>query len=103
LTGSSLRSAAAFTPGSSRRKANLYIVMWRAWGINSFAASNMFARGQVKIDGFVVPAPWARGHWTEEQLRGRMLECMRGQVRLYGSMPADRACVVVNEQLELGR
>ena len=84
MTRSSRRSAGSYTPVGSRR-ANLYRVMWDAWGINSFAASNMFARGQVKIDGYTVPAPWARGHWTEEQLTGRMLTCMRGQVRLYGA------------------
>jgi len=79
---------------------DLYRVLRDAWGIESFAAENLFAHGNVKIDGYVVPAPWARYHWTEKQLQGRMLTCVRGQVRLFGSMPASRAHVVVNEQLE---
>lgn len=64
--------------------ADLYRVLREAWGIDSFAAGNMFARGQVSIDGHTIPAPWARGHWKQRQLVGRMLKTMRGEVRLYG-------------------
>lgn len=70
---------------SDARKVDLYRVLKTTWGIDSFAAANLFARGQVSIDGYTVPAPWARGHWTERQLRGRVLKCVRGEVRLYGS------------------
>lgn len=62
-----------------------------------YAAENMIGRGQVTIDGFVVPVPWARGHWTEKQLWGRMLRCQKGEVRLFGSR-----IVRDNEQLQLG-
>jgi hypothetical protein len=66
------------------RAANLYTVLWEAWGIHGDAATMMFAHGQVYIDGFCVPAPWASGHWTQGQLAGRMLKCVRGETRLYG-------------------
>ena len=64
--------------------ANLYTVLWEAWGIHGDAATMMFAHGQVFIDGFCVPSPWANGHWTQRQLSGRMLKCVRGETRLYG-------------------
>lgn len=64
--------------------ADLYRVLWETWGIDSFAAGNMLSHGRVTIDGYTVPAPWARGHWTQRQLCGRMLKCVRGEVRLYG-------------------
>jgi hypothetical protein len=56
----------------------------RHGGIHGDAATMMFAHGQVYIDGFCVPAPWASGHWTQGQLAGRMLKCVRGETRLYG-------------------
>lgn len=85
---------------SSEPKANLYRVLKHAWGIESYAAGMLFAKGGVSIDGFVVPTDWAKGHWTEKQLAGRMLKCVRGEVRLYGSQ---RAPVIVDQQLELVR
>lgn len=98
MTGSSQRRSGFSTWGSSE-KADLYKVLWRAFRVDYFVANNMFAHGQVKIDGYVVPAPWAKNHWTTSQLSGRTLSCVYGQVRLYG--PAG-VCLVVNQQLEFG-
>lgn len=80
------RRSGRSTLGSSNpdAPADLYRVLFETWGIDSFAAGNMFARGQVSIDGHTVPGPWAKGHWTHRQLTGRMLKCVRGEVRLYG-------------------
>lgn len=85
-TRSSHARSARSTSGSCNpdAPADLFRVLREAWGIDSFAAGNMFARGQVSIDGFTVPSDWARGHWTRGQLVGRMLKCVRGEVRLYG-------------------
>lgn len=69
---------------SSERKVDLVRVLQRQFGIESYAAANMLARGNVKIDGHVVQMIWARNHWTERQLYGRMLSCPRGDYRLFG-------------------
>lgn len=71
------------------RRVNLVRVLEDLTGAKSYAATCLISHGQVKIDGHTVHMQWARNHWTEDQLRGRMLEVAgRGQFRLYGSRAA---------------
>lgn len=80
---------------------DLFAVLKTAYGIESFAATNLIAHGHVKIDGFTVPLPWAKGHWRKRQVVGKMLSCPRGQIRLYGSASATHE--IINQQLKLTR
>lgn len=95
LTSDTHANAARSTPASSRH-VDLFRVLRQTWGIEEYAAALMIGRGGVSIDGHCVSLAWARGHWTEEQLYGRMLKCSRGEVRLFGSR-----LVRHDEQLEL--
>lgn len=73
-------------------KVDLVKVLQRTWGIESLAAERLIADGHVEIDHHVVKPEWAQGHWTVDQLYGRLLYChQRGWVRLYGSRLADTA------------
>jgi hypothetical protein len=80
--------------------ADIYAVLRLTWGINQMAADSLLHHGHVKIDGHVIAARWCRNHWRKRQLVGRILECPRGQVRLYGSA-LDRG-EILSEQLKLG-
>lgn len=68
------------------RKVNLVKVLEQAHGCKPYAAMCLISHGQVAIDGHTVQPRWAVNHWTEDQLRGRMLQVAgRGQTRLFGS------------------
>lgn len=70
------------------KKVNLVKVLERLIGCKSYAANCLITHGQVKIDGHTVRPQWVN-HWTEDQLRGRMLEIAgRGEFRLFGSRAA---------------
>lgn len=57
-------------------------------GCKDRAAMCLITHGQVSIDGHTVRPQWVH-HWTEEQLRGRMMHVAgRGEFRLFGSRAA---------------
>lgn len=56
------------------RKVDLHRVLKDAYGVGSLAAGRLIHDGQVMIDGHVVLPCWAGGHWTVQQLAGRMLQ-----------------------------
>jgi hypothetical protein len=65
---------------------NLVRLLEQQFGIKSQAAACIISHGQVQIDGHTVHMQWARGHWTEDQLRGRMMSVIgRGEFRILGS------------------
>lgn len=54
-------------------KADLHKVLRDAFGVGSLAATRLIQDGQVLIDGYVVLPQWSVGHWSVQQLRGRMI------------------------------
>jgi hypothetical protein len=89
-------SSGSSTSASSERTVDLVKVLKQHFGVEEYAAVNLLAHGNVTIDGHCVQMPWARNHWTEAQLYGRMLKCPRGEARLFGSR-----LVKDNDQLKL--
>lgn len=76
------------TEAQLSQRVDLHKVLKDAFGVGSVAASRLIHDGQVQIDGHVVLPHWARGHWTVQQLRGRMLSFpQRGQIRLFDKVP----------------
>lgn len=53
--------------------------------MGSKAAVCAITHGQVSIDGHTIGMKWAVDHWTEDQLRGRMLKCGNRESRILGS------------------
>ncbi len=76
------------TEAQLNQRVDLHGVLKAAFGVGLLAATRLIHDGQVQIDGHVVLPEWSRGHWTVQQLRGRMLSCpQRGQTRLFDRLP----------------
>lgn len=73
---------------ASSKRVNLVKVLENVMGCKDRAAMCLITHGQVSIDGHTVRPQWVH-HWTEEQLRGRMMHVAgRGEFRLFGSRAA---------------
>lgn len=71
---------------SDSSKVNVVRLLAVNFNMGSKAAVCAISHGQVSIDGHVICMKWAVDHWTEGQLRGRMLQVKgRGERQILGS------------------
>lgn len=71
--------------GNSEQKVNVVRLLAVNLNMGSKAAVCAISHGQVSIDGHTITMAWAVNHWTEDQLRGRMLKCGNRECRILGS------------------
>lgn len=73
---------------ASSKKFDVGKFIRREFNASKEAVFGLLHHGQIKIDGHVIKPEWMT-HWTEDQVRGRILTIPQGSKRILGMRPID--------------